>query len=271
MESDTGQPDAKGSLLAFFGARLLKMRTAREWSQGELGRKAHTTASMISYIESAKRVPSEDLARDLDAAFEDDFFTELRPLVVAYAYPDWFLPYVEMERDATSIRMFDSQVISGLLQTEDYATALLESGRPDNTSDLVAARMTRQEIFERLDRPRAWFIMDENALTRAIGGPGVMKAQLARLLEVSEEPRTVIQVVPRSVVAHPGLAGPFTLLEFNEGADVLYVDGFSQGRTALDPREVTEAIHAYDLLRGYALSPQESTGLIRRHMEEVEK
>lgn len=224
---------------------------------------------MISYLENAKRVPAKELAADLDRTFDTDFFCEFYPLVVRYAYPSWFLPYVEMEREATSIRMFDSQVVSGLLQTEDYARALLASGRPDNVDDLLAARMTRQAVFEREDPPRTWIIMDENALTRAIGGADVMRAQLARILTAGAQPRTVIQVVPKSVVAHPGLAGPFTLLSFKEGADVLYVDGFSQGRTALDASEVASAAGAYDLLRACALSPEETAGMIRRHMEEL--
>ncbi|MEV0275961.1 helix-turn-helix transcriptional regulator [Streptomyces sp. NPDC050610] len=281
MEDDNGQPAASTSLLGFFGSRVLKLRNAHGWSQTELAKKAHTTGAMISYVEHAKRVPSFDVACDLDTAFGVDFFADLHPLVIRYAYPKWFLPYVELEEQATSICVFDSQVVSGLLQTEDYARALLESGRPDKVSDLVAARMTRQAVFEREDEPRCWIIMDENALERPLGGPEVMRAQLDRLLEAGGQPRTVIQVIPRSVVSHPGLAGPFTLLGFDqEGGvktgthpphDVLYVDGFSQGRMALDHDEVAAATHAYDLLRGYALSPQESAELIRRHMEELAK
>ncbi|MEV7088698.1 helix-turn-helix transcriptional regulator [Streptomyces sp. NPDC093085] len=282
QEDDNGQPEATASLLSFFGSRVLRLRTERGWSQQELATKAHATGAMISYVENAKRVPSADLAADLDRAFGTDFFEEFLPFVIRYAYPGWFLPYVELEAQASSIRAFDGQVVSGLLQTEGYARAVAESGRPDRVEPLVAARMTRQAIFEREDRPRAWFILDENALTRPLGGPAVMRAQLARLLEVGEEPRTVIQVLPRTVVSHPGLDGSFTLLSFGQGEnpktgnrrpphDVLYVDGFSRGRTALDEAEVTYAGHAYDLLRGYALSPQESAGLIRRHMEELAK
>jgi len=271
METDSGQPSSDESLLKFFGSRVLKLRTERGWSQTELARKAHTTGAMNSYIENAKRVPSEDLARDLDHAFGTDFFGEFYPLVVRHAYPEWFLPYVELEKQASQIRMFDSQVVSGLLQTKDYARAVLAAGRPDKVDDLVAARLTRQLIFEQEDRPRAWFIMDESALVRPIGGKAVMRDQLARLLEVGNEPRTVVQVIPHSVVVHPGLNGSFTLLNFVQGADVLYVDGFSQGRTALHTSEVTEASYSYDLLRSYALSPQESAGLIRQRMEDLAK
>ena len=152
MESDNGQPDSESSLLAFFGKQLRKQREKHGWSQEETARRALTTGAMISYLENAKRVPSAELAVELDRVFGTDFFSEFYPLVIRYAYPSWFLPYVAMERDATSIRMFDSQVVSGLLQTEAYARALLASGRPDHVDGLVAARLTRQEaVFERED------------------------------------------------------------------------------------------------------------------------
>ncbi|MDP9609176.1 helix-turn-helix domain-containing protein [Streptomyces demainii] len=281
-ESDKGQPTAPVSLLGFFGSRVFKLRAERGWSQAELATKAHTTGAMISYVENAKRVPTDDLALDLDAAFGTDFFAEFFPLVVAYAYPSWFLPYVELERGAKTIRSFQSQIIPGLLQTEDYARAMLAPVRQDNLDDLIAARLTRQALFERDNPPHTWFIMDEQALRRRIGGPGVMRAQLERLLSAGQHPRCVIQVVPEEVTAHPGLAGPFTLLSFDQGEDpktgkrrpphdVLYVDGFSRGRTALDAVEVNEGARAYDLLRSYALSPEESADRIGEHLEGLKK
>ncbi|MFE2638972.1 helix-turn-helix domain-containing protein [Streptomyces scopuliridis] len=268
MTAETDGPDPTSSLLAFFGSELKRIRTAADVSQDEAAVRAHTTQSMISKVESAKRVPSEDLACDLDTAFATDgHFGRLYPLVITYAYPSWFLPFVELEREATAMRVFESQIIPGLLQTEDYARAMLSAVRPDNLDDLVAARMTRQAVFERDMPPRIWFIMDENTLRRPIGGASVMRQQLERLLEHGQDPRSVIQVVPSTVAAHAGLAGPFTVLSFTEGPDVLYVDGFSQGRIALDSNEVAAASHAYDLLRADALSPEKSADLIGTHLK----
>lgn len=267
MESDNGRPEPNQSLLAFFGRHLKKQRELRGWSQEESARRAFTTGAMISYLENAKRVPTKDLAADLDRTFGTDFFSEFYPLVVRYAYPSWFLPYVEMEREATSVRTFESQIIPALLQTEDYARAMLTPERLDNLDGLVAARMTRQDVFGRELPPYTWFIIDEQALRRKLGGPAVMRAQLARLLVAGRHPRTVIQVLPEEVAAHPGLAGPFTLLSFDHGADVLYVDAFLQGRTALDAAEVTAGLRAYDLLNSYALSPDASADRIRQHLK----
>ncbi|MDX3457797.1 helix-turn-helix transcriptional regulator [Streptomyces sp. ME02-8801-2C] len=270
VETDPA-PDPTKSLLAFFGTELARIRIKLGLSQEQTARLAHTTQSMISKVEAAKRVPSLDLARDLDLALKTDgHFARLHPLVIRYAYPSWFLPFVELEGDATSIQSFQNQVFHGLLQTEAYARAMLLTVRPDNLDDLVAARMTRQEIFEREERPRTWFIVDEYVLMRHIGGESVMRAQFEHLLATGQHPRTVIQIIPRTVVAHPGLAGPFTVLGFEEGPDVLHVDGFSQGRTALGQDEVAEGIRAYDLLRAVALSPDASAELIRRHLKELD-
>ncbi|WP_340561919.1 helix-turn-helix domain-containing protein [Streptomyces sp. GSL17-111] len=260
-------PDPSSSMLAFFGSELRRLRTEAGLSQGETAKRAHTTQSMISKLEAAQRVPSEELTRDLDTALHTDgHLTRLHPLVLRYAYPTWFLPYVELERDATSIKTFESQVVPGLLQTEDYARPLLASGRPDNLDDLVAARLSRQPILEEDDRPRAWFVLDEQVLRRPIGGHQVMVRQLERLLAAGEEPRTVIQVVPERVAAHPGVEGAFTVLSLDESPDVLYVDGFSQGRIGLEARELSHARHAYDLLRALALSHEDSAELIRTYI-----
>ncbi len=262
--------DPTESMLGFFGNEVLRLRTERGWSQDQLATEARTNRAYISYIETAKRVPSEDLANALDSALETGgHFRRLYPLVLRYSYPSWFLPFVQMESEAVRMRVFESQIIPGLLQTEPYARAMLASGRPDTLDDLVAARMSRQDVLtgEGEARPRVTFVVDEQALHRPIGGNDVMRDQLAHLLATMEHPRTVLQVVPSKVSAHPGLAGPFTVLSHNEGPDVLYVDAFGQGRMALESHEVAEASHAYDLLMGVALSPHDSADMIRTLME----
>ncbi|MEU5127637.1 helix-turn-helix domain-containing protein [Streptomyces mobaraensis] len=267
---DDSLPDPTSSMLAFFGSELNRIRRKAGKSQTQAAEMAHTTQAMISYVERAKRVPSEPLAHDLDSAFgTDGHFGRLHPLVIKFAYPSWFLPYVEMEREATSLSVFDIQLIPGLLQTEAYARALLASGRPDNLGDMVAARLTRQDIFEREDRPRTWFVFDEYALVRPYVAPSDMREQLQHLLTAAEHPRCVIQVIPRDAPPHPGLDGSFTILGFDTGPDVLHVDGFLQGRMAADPAEVISASRAYDLIRAIAMPPRASADLIRKYLKET--
>ncbi|MGK5639582.1 helix-turn-helix domain-containing protein [Streptomyces sp. URMC 126] len=270
-EENESLPDPTSSLLAFFGSELYRIRKAAKKSQSQAARMAHTTQAMISYIEGAKRVPSEALAHDLDAAFgTDGHFGRLYPLVIKFAYPSWFLPYVEMERQATSLSIFNNQLIPGLLQTEAYARAVLAGGRPDSLEDLVAARITRQDVFERETPPHAWFILDEYALTRAYPGRPAMRKQLQHLLTVGGRPRTVIQVVPRDAPPHPGVNGSFNLLSFDNGTDVLHIDGVVRGRMSADPEEVIAASRSYDLIRAVALSPRESAELIQTHLKEMD-
>jgi transcriptional regulator with XRE-family HTH domain len=268
MTAETEVLDPSTSVLAFFGAELRRLRKEAGLSQGEVAKRAHSTQAMISYVESARRVPTLELADDLDTTFATGgHFRRLHPLVLRYAYPSWLLPFVDLERDASAIRSFQGQVIHGLLQTEDYGRAILNAVRPDNLEDLLAARMTRQALLERDLPPHLWFIIDEQVLHRMVGDTAVMKAQLERLLTLGASPRIVIQVLPGRVGAHAGLSGPFTILTLPDVHDVLYVDGFSQGRIALDAAEVASAARAYDLLRAVSLSPAESADLIGGYLE----
>lgn len=264
MTAERITPSPKVSLLEFFGAELRRLRTKASWAQGELASAAHTTQSMICKIERARQVPSIEMSESLDAALATDgHFARLHPLVLAYAYPAWFLPYVEMEREAKVIRAFQGQLVPGLLQTEAYARAVFTASRPENLEDLVTSRMSRQTVLEKRDRPRAWFVVEEQVLRRPVGGEEVLAEQLRRLLSAGEHPRSVIQVLPDAVSTHAALDGAFSLLGFDGSPPVLHVDGFMQGRLSLELEEVESAEHIYDLLRAQALSPADSADLIR--------
>ncbi|GAA1904682.1 helix-turn-helix transcriptional regulator [Streptantibioticus ferralitis] len=259
--------DSASSMLAFYGAEQRRVRTEAKMSQAQLAKLVFCTPSLLCKIEAAQRVPSQDLAEQCDAVLDTGgHFARLWPLVIKYAYPAWFRPFVELEEQASAIQSFETRLIPGLLQTEGYAQAVLAGARPDKIEELVAARLNRQRILSRDDPPRLWVIIDENALRRNLGGPSVMRAQLARLLEAAEVPRIVVQVVPADVVVHPSHY-PFWTLSFNEGPDVLYVDGFYQGQLRAEPEALGEAHRAYDLLRAAALSPDASIDMIATIMK----
>lgn len=268
MTAECITPGSRLSLLEFFGMELRRVRTEAGMSQHQAATAAFTTQSMVCKIERARQIPSESLAIGLDRAFgTGGHFERLHRLVLDYAYPSWFLPYVELEQRARTIRDFASQVVPGLLQTEGYARAMFTAVRPDNLDDLIAARLSRQAILDRKEPPHTWYVLDEQVLRRKLGGPEVMRAQYARLLQAGKRPRTVIQVVPERVTSHAGLAGSFITLSFAEHPDVLYVDGFSQGRMSVDAVEVADALRAYDLLMTEALSHGDSAALISDYME----
>jgi hypothetical protein len=137
------------------------------------------------------------------------------------------------------------QFVPGLLQTAEYARAVIRLGQPSATPEeverRVSLRLARQQLLAKADRPRLWAVMDEAALRRPIGGKEVMRAQLARLIEATREPGVTLQVVPFSSGGHPAEAGAFTIMRFPETdlPDVVYLEQLTSA-LYLDKREDVE-------------------------------
>ncbi len=184
--------DPSASMAALFGARVRRLRTAAGLTQAELGDRVHVVSTRITQIERASGAkPTLELARALDVTLgADDLLVDLWPYVYREAFPDWSRKFMEYSARAVTIRQYAAHVVPGLLQTEDYARAVLSVGRTlggeEQLEERVAARMGRQERLE-FARP-----------ARAVGGPGrggaqasgrrpaVMREQLARLLETMQ-------------------------------------------------------------------------------------
>jgi Domain of unknown function (DUF5753) len=132
---------------------------------------------------------------------------------------------------------------------------------------LLNARMERQAIFERPDPPSLWLIIDETVLHRCVGSPEIMRGQLMNLIQVSNRPKTTIQVVPSSVGAHVGLLGAFAVATGN-GADTVYMESPDEGQTTALPSAVAKLTETFNILRGEALSRTASRELIIKVAEE---
>ncbi|MGC5361506.1 helix-turn-helix domain-containing protein [Streptomyces sp. DT24] len=264
--------DPSSSVLSFYATELRRRREAAGISQRELAKRAHMAPSLLNKIEAAKRLPSRELSQLCDETFGlVDHFQRLWPLVIKYAYPAWFRPYVDLEEAAAIIRSFEAQVVPGLLQTEAYARAVLSAGRPNHhvVDEMVTARLARQHILTRRNPPELWVVLDESVLRREAGSPEIMRAQLEQLVTAAETPSTVIQVIPYDVGVHAGVGGPFSTLVMDEGPDVVYEDGFLQGQILADPEHVRTAHRIYDLLTVDALSTSRSIDLIVKVMKEL--
>ncbi|MGX8904748.1 helix-turn-helix domain-containing protein [Streptomyces netropsis] len=255
----------------YFGREIKYAREAKGWSQQTLAAKLHCGQPYVSKVEGGKQLASRQFAEQCDVVFgTPGVYTRLRERVAQAGHPSWFALFVKLERDALVMRVYESQIVPGLLQTEEYARAMLEAVRPDNLDNLVAARMSRQQVLARDEPPHCWFIMDEQALRRPIGGREVWRAQLEHLLAAGKHPRSVIQVVPHAVPAHPGLSGAFTLLSFANGTPgALYADGFPEGRTTEEASQVADAERAYALLMSVAVSHDASAALIAKYLKEL--
>ncbi|WP_171074043.1 helix-turn-helix domain-containing protein [Nonomuraea basaltis] len=144
--------------------------------------------------------------------------------------PDWFEPYLGLERDAALIRTYEVQYVPGLLQTEDYARAVIVEGHkgdtPERIERRVAVRMRRQHILNQPNPRKLWVVLDEAALHRRVGGDAIMRAQLEHLAQMADLPHITVQVLPFTSAAAVGGVGPVTILRFaqKELPDVVYVE-----------------------------------------------
>jgi transcriptional regulator with XRE-family HTH domain len=182
--------------------------------------------------------------------------------------PTGFGVYVGLEAEAASLRAYEALVVHGLLQTEEYARAVMSTMRrklsPDEIERLVALRMQRQDVLFRDDPVQLWLILDEAVVRRTMGPAELMYAQLMHLVEASEWPNVTLQVLPFTGGPHPSLNGTFCIIEFPErfDPDVVYIEGVG-GHTYLErEREVRGCAEAFDLLRAAALSPSDSVVMI---------
>ncbi|GFH39314.1 helix-turn-helix domain-containing protein [Streptomyces pacificus] len=190
--------------------------------------------------------------------------------------PGWFSMYVSLEGAAALIRAYEPHFVPGLLQTEDYARAVMRSGALGATSaeDIerhVALRMERQALLDRSDAPRFWVIMDETALRRPVDGPRVMRAQIGRLLEAVERPNIVLQVAEFATGPHAGTYGPFVLFRFAvpELPDMVYSE-YLTGAVYLDARpEVASHLEVMDRMAAHAATAQRTKDLLRSVRKEL--
>jgi transcriptional regulator with XRE-family HTH domain len=185
--------------------------------------------------------------------------------------PSGFDTYAGMEAAAASVRAYQAQLVHGLLQTEDYARALLRALRPEDSREsvekLVQFRLARQAQLTRAESPlRLWVIFEEEVLRRPVGGLAVMQAQLQHILETAEEPTITIQVLPTARGAHAGLDGSFSLFEFPEPGDldVAYVGGQAGTVFVEKIEDVRRFATRFDHLRAAALDIGDSAELITR-------
>ena len=259
--------DGTSNPARYFGRQVRRVRRAAGWTLAEFGQWIGYDPGQISRIETGKRPPTELFAQMCDEAFPDrdgwftEFYAESRTWI---ATPPWFRSWVEHEQQAATLRIWQLGVLSGLLQTEDYARAIL-AVEPGVTDDDVNARLTarlkRQALLTRDDPPAAWFLVDEAALSRRIGSPDVMAAQLGHLAGLARLPNVTIQVVPN--IAHAGLLGGFAVAEH-----AAYVETAVAGQVFEDAGNMAGLLTRFDTLRSEAFRGSESLTLIERMCKE---
>ena len=187
--------------------------------------------------------------------------------------PDWFRAFMSLEEEAVRIRSYEPHYVPGLLQTEDYARAVLGAGvgDPGEVERRVALRMQRQQLLLRPGGPELWVVMDETVVRRPLAPPEVMRDQVDKLIDAVALPNVRLQVIPFALCVHDGMYGPFHLFRFPfpELPDIAYVENLL-GAVYLDQYEdVTAFAEALDRMSAQALPPQRTEAFLAGVRKEI--
>ncbi|MFK0115788.1 Scr1 family TA system antitoxin-like transcriptional regulator [Streptomyces sp. NPDC090994] len=267
--------DPSTSLAALYGKKLRKLRVQAGLTQRRLGALIPIAHSRIAQYELGKEIPSEKVNAKLDVILRaDGDLVDLWDHIRRTPIPDWARKYVDYEAKANAMHKYMAHTVPGLLQTERYAREVLRLGQPwctaEEIEESVAARLGRQALLRRARPPLLWVVLDESVIRRPVGGPVVMREQLAVVLEAAARPNIEVQLLPFAAGAHSALDGSLTLLSFASAPDVAYLEGGRSGELVEDRSMVARHSYCYDLLHAQALPPEASAVLIRQAMEEYE-
>ncbi|MGH3398094.1 MAG: helix-turn-helix domain-containing protein [Streptosporangiaceae bacterium] len=261
--------------LALFAAELHAAREKAGVSQDELGARVNYSASLVAMVESRRRAPSLDFAQRCDEEFATSgTFARLQQHARTAPLPAWFRPYADIEATATQLRLFEHSLLPGLLQTENYARAVLAT-LPKTTEaevdDLVAARMERQAILDRAGPPLLWVVIDEAVLHRQSADAKITHDQFLHLADMSERPSVNVQVLPYSAGAHYALLGAFAIADVDDAARVGYLETAYEGYIVESRAAISRLMLMFDNLRSEALPRAASRDLILKWAGEYDR
>ena len=260
-------PDPKSSMWAWLAHDLRLYRTQRGLSGDAVAKLINCARSSISRLENGEAKLDEGQAAALDERWRTGghFGTMLWYARLGHD-PNWLKQHMDLESEASVIKVYEAQVVPGLLQLPEYAHALVAESGVSNVDEIVARRMARQEILTRETPPVLLVLLTESVLDWPVRGSVVMRKQLAYLLEMSERPNIGIRVVPRSAGAHYGMNGSFKIMTGPSG-DVGFTEATGGGRLVPSATEVRSYVLRYDRIGQKALPEDQSRDLIKQVME----
>jgi transcriptional regulator with XRE-family HTH domain len=260
-------PDPKLSMWAWLAYSLRFQRMQRGLSGEALGRIISCSKATVSRLESGDAKLDEKQTGALDRAWNTGGHFSIMLWYAQLGHdPNWLKQYVDIEARSDVIKAFEAIVVPGFLQIPEYARALLTSGGVLDVDGAVERRMARQAILDKDPPPVLWVLLSQSVLDWPVGGPEVMRRQLARLLEASESPNIGIRVVPRAAGAHAGADGSFMVMS-GEFGDIAYTESPGGGRLVPSATEVRAYQVRYDRIGQQALPEGPSRDLIKRVME----
>lgn len=262
------------SALKMLGVQLGTARRAADLTQRELAERLMVDEETVASIEQGRRALKPDLAELVDEILGTKglLAAGVANLPEIDQFPLWAELYIEHEREAIALSWFDTAVMPGILQTEEYARTVLRERVPaydeDEVETRAAARVKRQEILHRKNPPTLSFVVWEPVLRQEIGTPEVRRGQLRHLRELAELPGLALQFLPLNSPHHAGLDGPFTLLETPDHQHLAYTESQRGSQWVSDLDEVSMLARKYAMLRTQALTTQDSAGLLDRLLGE---
>jgi transcriptional regulator with XRE-family HTH domain len=267
---------------------LRRLREAARLTCEEVAEHLECSASKISRVETGRVSVSPRDVRDMlelygVPAAQRESLVQLardsRQKGWWHAYSDTMQPqmatYIGLESAASEIRIYEVSLIPGLLQTEDYARAVIKAGMVNSPAEDIERRvsllMARQPAVVRDDPPKVWAVLDEAALRRRVGGSGLMRLQLEHLLAQAALPNVAVQVIPFAGGAHPAMGRPFIILVFPErvDTDVVYLEDLTSALYLEDVAEVDRYNVFFNHLRATALSFDDSAALMTSVLKEM--
>ncbi|MEU2827468.1 helix-turn-helix transcriptional regulator [Streptomyces lavendulae] len=262
------------------GSELRRLREISGMTTQQVAERLLISQPKISLLENGRRLAKPRDVRDLCGLYgvkDQRRVDHLMQLSRESGQQGWwnsygdipYGPYIGLEAEAASIRLYEPSVIPGLLQTPAYARAVIAGTIPHVTAEQAGARLrVRLRRQDRLGAPRdplrLWAVLDESALRRVVGSREVMREQLGHLTRLGAQPHITMQVLPHGVGAHPGVSGQFSLLEFADAADmsVVYLERFTSDVYLEKRSDVRLYRDMYAHLQARALSPDNTRHLI---------
>lgn len=251
------------------GAMLGHLRRGAGYTQSSLAERLCVHEETIASIEQGRRPLKRDLAEHLDQLLgtKGALAVAVTQIPEKERYPLFAQDFMEQEQKALTRLSYETQVVPGLLQTEDYARAVFGCLFPplseEEVEEWVSARLDRQQLFAREPWPPMMnYILEEVILYRPIASPSVLREQIRQLRRCAELPFLGLQIMPTSRRSHAGLDGPMVLLESPEHEQLAYMEGQSVSVLLDDPDRVSVLQQKYGMLRSQALTPEESMGLL---------